>query len=789
MKKKKKGLKIFLIVLTILLVLFGLGLIILSPYLYVIKGYRANAMAIAATSTKDDFRSTESSIIYDVNGEEIATVNSSIELYYISSSKIPDVVMKAFIILEDRKFYTHDGIDIYAIIRSALTNLRTGTTSQGASTITQQVARNVYLTQEVSYERKITEMFLAMELEKKYSKDEILEFYVNNIYYANGYYGIEAAANGYFDRSVTELTLSELIFLTAIPKNPSKYDPISHYDKAVDRRDYILGLLKKAGYITEPEYYEAISQEIVITRGRNRKVDYVETYVYYCATRSLMAKEGFVFRNEFLDEKDKEQYEELYDEAYSRHRMSLYTGGFRIYTSIDMDAQNKLQEVVNEALSEFDEKTEDGIYKMQGSAVCINNATGFVTAIVGGRDQGLPGYTLNRAYQSYRQPGSSIKPLIVYAPFLGLGHNPSYVVDDSYFEGGPTNFEGRYPGESTLTEALAWSSNVVAWKLYEQITPEYGMSFLKKMNFRKTEADERYMSACLGGWTYGTSSLEIASAYATLANDGFYREPTAVMRITDSKKHLLVDNTRIGESVYDYNAARMISKMLQYGVEEGLAVNAGLNNAIVAVKTGTTTNNKDGWTAGYSRYYTTAVWVGYDLPKTVENLTGGTYPLTIWHDFMEYMHEGLKIEYFLDYTEFDDKSQANSNGGGAGGSGGGSYSGGDIDATGAGGDVDAPTGGDADANHTGGDSDARETAGDTDSNHKGGDTDANHTGGDSEAPSGGGDSNANIPGSGADADANHTGGDVDASGYGDKDAPAGGDADAPTGGDVDAPGW
>lgn len=652
----KRGLKIFLIVFIILLSIVGLGLVAVSPYLSAVGKYIGNAKAIAAASKLSDFRSTETSIIYDVNGEEITTVSGVKELYYLETYKIPEVVKDAFVLIEDRKFYRHGGIDIAAIIRAGSINFKTKSKAQGASTITQQVARNIYLSQDVTWERKITEIFLSMELEKRYTKDQILEFYINNIYFANGLYGIEAAAQGYFNKSASELSISQLVFLTTIPNNPSKYDPFEHLDRGVERRDYILGLLHDYGSISDEEYQNAIDEEIVLTPSEAEKYDSVETYVYYCATRSLMKAAGFNFRYEFIDEDDEAAYKELYDDWYSRYQRTLFTGGYRIYTAIDMDKQQLLMDSLDDALSWNTETNDEGVYKLQASAVCIDNATGYVTAIVGGRNQGLPGYTLNRAYQSFRQPGSAIKPLVVYAPYLGLGHNPDELIDDSPMEGGPENFENRYPGEETLQEALAWSSNVAAWKLFEQLTPEYGMSFVKNMHFRKIGEDEHYMAACLGGWSYGASALEMASAYAALAGDGVFHEPTAVMRITDSKGRTIVDNGGNGTQIYEKNASRMVSKMLQYGVEHGIATGAKLDNAVVAVKTGTTTDNKDGWTVGYSAYYTTAVWVGYDIPKRMANLTGGTYPMTIWKSFMRDIHEGLEIKEFPEYTRYADNS-------------------------------------------------------------------------------------------------------------------------------------
>ena len=478
-----------------------------------------------------------------------------------------------------------------------------------------------------------------------------------------------------------------------------------------------------------------------------------------------------------------------------------------------MDKQQLLMDSLDAALAWNTETNDEGVYKLQASAVCIDNVAGYVMAIVGGRNQGLPGYTLNRAYQSFRQPGSAIKPLVVYAPYLGLGHNPDELIDDSPMEGGPENFENRYPGEETLQEALAWSSNVAAWKLFEQITPEYGMSFVKKMHFGKLGEDEHYMAACLGGWSYGASALEMAGAYAALAGDGVFHEPTAVMRITDSKGRTIVDNGGNGTQIYEKNAARMVSKMLQYGVEHGIATGAKLDNAVAAVKTGTTTDNKDGWTVGYSAYYTTAVWVGYDIPRRMADLTGGTYPMTIWKSFMQAVHEGLEIKEFPEYTEYaddgagtdtlpddiivnGDNSRQEStaaiediqnvlgdksyNGDGGDGNAA-SSAGGDTNVTGT-------VSGDSNVSgHPGGDTNASGmVSGDGNvSGHPGGDANASGTvGGDQNAGVLGGDGNASGS-AGGDKGAGNVGGDINAPGNsrGDSDSAgtAGGDVSAGTG--------
>lgn len=648
-KKKNKTLRKILLFGGIFLL--GVGLIFIGIIGGRILKLRANAKEIMKNVNADTFRQTETSVIYDKNGEVISTLSGIKDLYYLKSEDIPDILKKMFVQIEDQDFYSHKGIDFSAIVRAAIANLKHGTIKQGASTITQQLAKNMFLTQKVTWNRKITEMFVAKELEKKFSKDQILEFYINNIYYANGFYGIEAAAQGYFATSVSNLSISQLAFLAGIPKNPSGYDPYVHFDVAMERRDSVLKQIFSAGIITSLEYYQAIEEDIVLTSDIDERYNYIETYVFKCATKALMKENGFVFRYEFEDAEDEAAYKELYNTYYSEYQTSLFTGGYRIYTSIDMEKQALLQDILDDKLKNFTDVNEEGIYDLQGAGVCIDNDTGLVTAIVGGRTQEYEGYTFNRAFQSYRQSGSSIKPLLVYAPYLMAGHLPEEEVDDSYMPGGPKNSGDLYRGFVSLKEALGYSSNVVAWKLMEQLTPYEAMQYLHKMNYEKIAVDDNNQATSVGGFTYGVSPVELASGYAALENDGVYREPTCVSRITNARGENIVDNPGEGYAVYNELESKMVTKMMEWGVNEGILQHARLTNAIVAAKSGTSNDNKDGWLAGYSKYYTTVVWVGCDMPKSVEGLSGGSYPLDIWKSFMYEIHKGLNPKEFPDYQD------------------------------------------------------------------------------------------------------------------------------------------
>ena len=320
-----------------------------------------------------------------------------------------------------------------------------------------------------------------------------------------------------------------------------------------------------------------------------------------------------------------------------------------MYTSIDLEKQALLQEAVNEGTSEFTDVNEEGIYELQAAAVCIDNETGYVVAIVGGREQEYAGYTLNRAYQSFRQPGSSVKPLIIYTPWFERGLTPDTMVLDAKFDGGPKN-SGSYLGEITVRMAVEQSKNTVAWKLFSELTAETGLSYLTNMKFRRIVETDYVPAASLGGLTYGASALEMASAYAALENDGVFRTPTCIVQITDIDGKEIVGDTIQKTRIYEQNAARTMTDVLKGVMKVGTARKKNLETAIAAGKTGTADDKKDGWFIGYTAYYTTSVWVGCDMPKEMEDLSGSTYPLSIWKTYMDMIHEGLPVKDFEPYT-------------------------------------------------------------------------------------------------------------------------------------------
>lgn len=645
---RRKKRRIRRIILAVLGIIICIAAVISLPTVMKVLKLRNEAVAIAAKSKADDFKSTQTTVAYDSKGSVLLTMRASKDMYYVTYSEIPQVIKDAFVVTEDKKFYSHKGIDYFSILRAIIANQKSDEIEQGASTITQQLARNVYLKQEVTWDRKITEMFLARELEKKYSKQQILEFYINNIYFANGYYGIEAAARGYFSKGVSELTTSEMVFLAAIPNSPGRYDPVKNINSTLERRNLVLLQMYEDGKLNTVSYHTALGEEIVLNEQQNHHNNYVDTYVKRCATESLMKAYGFSFQNNFENESAYNAYCDKYDQFYSTCQQKLFGGGYTIYTSIDTDKQKALQEAVDNALADETEVNDEGVYALQGAATCIDNSTGNVVAIVGGRTQDYDGYTLNRAYQSYRQPGSTIKPLNVYTPYLQLGATPDSIVTDEAIEGGPANADRNYSGDMTLREAVRVSKNTVAWSIYEKITPKAGTAFLIKSGFRKVFVDKDRVAGALGGFTYGVTTEEMAGGYAAIENDGIYRTPTCITQITTIDGREIVNTSDRGTKVYEKDACRMMTDMLQTVVSEGTGAAAAIDNAIVAGKTGTTNDNKDSWFVGYSRYYTTSVWVGYDMPKTITRSINDNK--TIWHDYMEKIHAGMPQLPFAQYT-------------------------------------------------------------------------------------------------------------------------------------------
>jgi len=642
-----------IIALLLAIVVIG-GVLIYMKYGKKLIAMESDAKKIVSKSTMETFRQNETSIIYDANGNIMSKLKGEKDVYYIKYSDIPQVAVSAITSIEDKNFFKHKGYDLKAIIRAGLAYIKNkGVITQGGSTITQQLARNIFLSFEESWQRKAREIFIAIELEKKYTKKEIMEFYLNNIYFANGYYGIQSAALGYFGKGVNSLSLSQITFLLSIPNSPTRYNPYENIEGTLARRDRILDQMVLDGKISEAEASKAKSEEIKLKAPKVEKSSYALTFALDRAVKALMKSEGFNFRYSFNSDEDRKAYNENYNEVYSSCQTRLYSGGYRIYTSIDPEKQKLLQDTVDSGLSVSSEKSKSGIYSLQGAAVTIDNSSGRVVAIVGGRSQKLKGSTLNRAYQSFRQPGSTIKPLIVYTPAFEQGYTPESMVKDEKIEGGPVNADGVFSGNMTILDALAKSKNTVAWKLFTEISPAIGIGKLLDMGFSAIADTDYYPSAALGGFTKGVNAVEMASAYAAIENGGEFREPTCIMKMTDSSGNDIVADgfyqKGTSKYIYDENACKMMITCMEAVMTKGTGVGGKLATMPCAGKTGTTNDSKDLWFVGFTKYYTTSVWVGYDIPRSLAGLTYTATPLGIWKTYMDSINNGLPLAKLDDY--------------------------------------------------------------------------------------------------------------------------------------------
>ena len=600
-----------------------------------------------ANLSEEDFIMKEDTIVYDSKGKVVGSVNAG-QYKYVPINDISSYIYDGYIAVEDRRFKTHGGVDVVATLRAGIALLKNNMKiTQGGSTITQQVIKNNLLTQDKSYTRKIAEVLLAPTVEAKFTKTEIMEFYCNSNYYGYRCYGVGAASRYYFGKEASELEPQEAALLISLSNNPSAYDPVINPKDSLKKRNRVLKAMYDEGVINKKEYNSAVKTKIRVKQytvdGKNE--NYVVSYAIHCAANALMEKEDFEFQYLFKDKKDYQNYREKYSEVYGSKCEDIRSGGYKIYTSINMKKQKNLQKSVDEGLAYNTEKDSDtGKYALQGAAVCIDNNTNYVVAIVGGRGKKDE---YNRAYLSARQSGSSIKPLIDYTPGFESGaYSPSTIVNDHKFENGPDNAGGSYYGDIRLREAVERSLNTVAWQVLETITPDYGLSYLEKLHFRNISyIDNDNMALSLGGFTEGVRVVDMAKGYCTLANNGSYSDRTCVKKIERVSDGTIYKNNNQKTQVFSQDAAWMMTDVLKGVLNEPYATGKSLKldgKQICAGKTGTTNSSKDVWFCGYTKYYTTVVWAGYDTPRAMPGASGASVPGVIWKDYMDKIHTGLE---------------------------------------------------------------------------------------------------------------------------------------------------
>lgn len=628
------------------LIMAAAGLILYAAVKPEIDKCREIAYDKLAQMDRSDFSMLSDTVIYDKDGKQIGLINAG-HYQYMDINHISMNLQNGYIAQEDRRFKNHNGVDWIATFRAGLALIKHGgEVTQGGSTITQQVIKNTYLTQERTFTRKIVEILLAPELEKKYSKADIMEFYCNTNFYGHRCYGVEAASLYYFGKHAEDLAPEEAAVLIGISNSPSAYDPVSHPDASKNKRDDVLKSMNEVGYLSNEDYEKAVSSPLKIVQKETEGTDenYQSSYAIHCAALELMKMDGFEFQYTFDNKEDYTLYSERYTAAYSEQSDRIRAGGFQIYTSLDSGLQAVLQTQIDASLSGFTELQENGKFALQGAGVIVDNKTNYVTAIVGGRGAEDP---FNRAYLSARQPGSTIKPLIDYGPAFDTGeYYPTRMVNDHKWEKGPSNSGRRYFGNVTVREALNRSLNTVAWQILEDIGIDFGLSYLGEMEFQKLSyVDNQVPSLSIGGFTNGVRVVDMAKGYSTLANGGVYNDRTCIVKILHEKEgELTKDMTPFAKQVYRSDSAFMLTDVLKgtftspYGTGRGL----GLENDMPAAgKTGTTNSSKDTWFCGYTPYYTAAVWVGYDIPRNMPGIYGATYAGKIWKNVMDEIHQGL----------------------------------------------------------------------------------------------------------------------------------------------------
>jgi len=618
LKKKYK----YIIALTLILVALGLG-IMLGAVTWIIQ----------ETPDISAYRgSQETTRIYSSDGELLSRFFTE-DRIYVPLNRMPDDLKKAIIAIEDTNFYSHGGINLWGIARAAVVNIREGRVIQGGSTITQQLARNVLLTLDRTFYRKIQEAYLALQFEHVYTKPEILEMYLNEIFMGHSAYGVQTAAQQYFGKNVWDLSLSESALIAGLPQSPNNYSPLRNPELAIRRRNMVLSRMKDIGFITTEEYESAINEELDFQ------------------SREDISENNIVYFENYIRRQLHNKLKEIYGPDGPQ---MIYGGGLQVYTTLDLDMQKKAEDAYREALTEdggyipsISREGADDNLQPQGAVITLDAKTGAIRAMIGGRGNDH----FNRAVQAKRQPGSAFKPF-VYAAAVQNGYSPASVINDlpliletddrrTYI---PRNYDDTYRGFISARQGLADSVNVAAVRLANDLgitnvidkAREMGISTFTDSDY----FDQRY-SVALGGLNQGVIPLEMASAYSVFANEGIKTEPYAIEKIVDSRDNVIYESKSRKQIILEESSAYMINDMLKSVITDGTGwrINESIDRP-VAGKTGTTNRNTDAWFVGYTPELVTAVWIGEDQNRPMNSDFG--YPHTIesrhavmlWRDYM-----------------------------------------------------------------------------------------------------------------------------------------------------------
>lgn len=596
--KSKKWLGKAFFFLILFLVCFSFGLFI-GASAYVLRD-----IPDISTLHYGDWKSPEATLIYDRDGELLHRLFQE-NRQYVPLSSIPEHLQQATIAMEDSRFYSHHGIDFWSIPRALVADIRAGRYVQGFSTLTMQLARNVFLTQQKFLYRKIQEIFLALQFERMYTKDEILEFYLNESFMGHSAYGVQAAAQQYFGKNVPELSLAESALIIGLLPSPNRYSPYNNQELAFQRQRIVLNRMVDLGYITEQQAQAARNEELVFINFRDLHEDFAPYFVRH-------------IRDQLLREYGPQL---------------VYSGGLKVYTTLDSsmqrEAENTVANLIESNVIPTIERADisGDINQPQMALISLDPSNGHVLAMIGGRGDDQ----WNRSIQSYRQPGSAFKP-IIYTAAINEGYSPANIFYDypttefSDFTinepGGllrpwPRNFNDNYHGPISLRQALADSQNVVAVKLLSEIGVSKGLEMAQNLGVSSLIPQDRNLGIALGGLTRGITLLEMAQAYSVFANNGILNQPISILRIEDSRGNILYQATPQRKIVLSEEVNYVIVDMLQSVITDGTGWRADLGRP-AAGKTGTTNDFTDAWFVGFTPDIVTATWLGEDTLRSMQ---------------------------------------------------------------------------------------------------------------------------------------------------------------------------
>ena len=634
-KKKSKGLRILARVLIVILVIAVLAASVIAG---AVVGFIDNSMDLIAEEYNLDF----TSIIYYIDEEtnqpvEMDRIHRNENRVWVDIENIPENLTNAFIAIEDERFRDHKGVDLKRTFGAFLQWITGNKNSYGGSTITQQLIKNITGENDVSPTRKIQEIVRAINLEKKMSKDQIIEMYMNTIYFGAGCHGVQTAANYYFSKDVKDLTLEQCASLAGVVKAPTTYNPATNYEKNKERQEVILTKMAKLGYISQQECDEAKGRNLNVKIGEVKKdKEDVKVQSYFVdaiitdVVRDLMEKENLT-------------------EGEATNR--LYTGGFKIYSTMNPDVQKAIDNVYQNTAN-FPGSSGN---KPQSAMVVMDPYTGQIKGMAGGIGKKTVSRGFNMATQAKRQPGSAIKPLAVYAPAIEYNIiTPATIINDAKIKIGdwePKNSGGGYKGRLTARRHLELSQNIPAVKVMQELTVDKSFDFMtKNLGFTTMVAGEtrngklvtdKSLSMSLGGLTDGVTVKEMTAGYATFVNGGQYNKPVTYTKVIDANGKIVLENKVENKRAMSEQTAFIMQNMLTGVIKNGTGTSASLGNIYAGGKTGTTNSNKDRWFMGFTPNYVAGVWMGYEIPKA---MSGSNVCPKIWKSVMQPIHDGKTIK-------------------------------------------------------------------------------------------------------------------------------------------------